>query len=86
MAQCVATNCGICCRCSSDPMLLWLSSKFEAAALIRTLAWELPYTMDAALKRKKKIEKDFWGVPIVAQYVKKLTSIHEDIDSIPGFT
>ena len=24
------------------------------------------------------------GVPIVAQQVKNLTSIHEDVDSIPG--
>ena len=32
----------------------------------------------------KKIKQ--WGVPLVAQGVKKLTSIHEDTGSIPGLT
>ena len=45
-------------RCS-DLMLLWLWHRPAAAALIQTLAWELPYAMDAVLKSKK--EKFFNG-------------------------
>ena len=37
-------------RCGSDPTLLWLWRRLAAAALIRPLAWELPYTLAAALK------------------------------------
>ena len=32
----------------------------------------------------KKIRNDVWGVPVVAQRVKNLTSIHEDAGSIAG--
>ena len=35
-----------------DPVLLWLW--LAATALIRPLAWELPYVAGAALKSKKK--------------------------------
>ena len=35
-----------------DPMLLWLWRRPPAVALIRLLAWEPPYAMGAALKRK----------------------------------
>ena len=35
-------------------MLLWLWCRLPAAALIRPLAWELPYATGAALKEKKK--------------------------------
>ena len=34
-------------------MLLWLWHRLAAAALIQSLAWELPYAMGAALKRQK---------------------------------
>ena len=45
-------------RFGLDPMLLWLWCRSAAVALIGPLAWELPYTMRAALK-KAKIRKKF---------------------------
>ena len=33
-----------------DPVLLWLWCRLEAVAPIRTLAWESPYAVGAALK------------------------------------
>ena len=38
----------------SEPELLWLRYRLAAAALIQTLATQLPYATGAALKRKKK--------------------------------
>ena len=38
----------------SDLALLWLWCRQAAVALIRPLAWELPYAVGAALKSKKK--------------------------------
>ena len=40
--------------------LLWLWYGLAAAAAIRPLAWELPHTTRAALKRKKKIDIHFF--------------------------
>ena len=37
-----------------DLALLWLWCRPAVVALIRPLAWELPYAMGAALKSKKK--------------------------------
>ena len=39
--------------CGLDPALLWLWRRLAAVALIQPLAWELPYALGAALKRKK---------------------------------
>ena len=50
----VALSCGIGHRRNSDPVLLWLLHRLPATALIQPLAWKLPYTTGAALKRKKK--------------------------------
>ena len=46
-------NCGVGCRCGLDLALLWLWSWSAAAALIWSLAWELPYAAGVALKRWK---------------------------------
>jgi len=35
---------------------------------------------------QKTLEKKKSRVPIVAQWVKTLAGIHEDVDSIPGLT
>ena len=37
-----------------DLLLLWLWCRPAATALIRPLAWELPYAAGATLKRKRK--------------------------------
>jgi len=50
----IAMSCDVGCRHSSDPALLWLWCRLAAAAPIRPLALELPYAMDAALKRQRK--------------------------------
>ena len=56
-------SCGVGCRCSSDPALLWLWRKLAATTPIRALAWEPPYAAGAALemaksqKQKKKKKK-----------------------------
>ena len=53
----VAMSCGVGCRCSSDPVLLWLWHRPEATARIGPLAWESPYAAGAAqgmAKRQKK--------------------------------
>ena len=46
-------SCGVGHRFNSDPTLLWLWCGPENTAPIGPLAWEPPYTMDAALKRQK---------------------------------
>ena len=43
-----------------DPALLWLWCRPAAAALVRPLAWELPYTSGVALKKKSK-KKSFFN-------------------------
>ena len=53
----IAMSCGVGQRCGSDPKLLWLWCRPPAVALIQPLAWELPYVIGVALKRKK--EKKF---------------------------
>ena len=47
-------SCGAGRRCSLDLFLLWLWHRLAAVTSIQPLAWELPYTTGAALKRKKK--------------------------------
>ena len=55
-------SCGVGCRRSSEPTLLWLWRRPETTALIRPLAWEPPYALGVAQemakrpKKKKKIE------------------------------
>ena len=49
----IAVNCGEGHGCGVDPVLLWMCTP-AAAALIRPLAWELPYATDRQKKKKKK--------------------------------
>ena len=50
-------SCGAGCRLDSDPTLLWLWHRLAAAAPIQPPAWDLPYTVGAALKRQKQNKK-----------------------------
>ena len=47
-------SCGIGRRHSLDLVLLWLWLRPTATALIRSLAWDSPYAVGAALKKRKK--------------------------------
>ena len=57
-------SCGVGPRCGLDLVLLWLWPRLAAVAPIRHLAWEPPYAVGAALKKKtikKKKESDCSG-------------------------
>ena len=47
-------SCGVGCRHSWDPALLWLWRRPVATALIGPLAWESPYAMGAVLEKAKR--------------------------------
>ena len=64
----VAVSCGVGRRHGSDPALLWLWLRLAAEALIRPLAWELPYAVD---KNKKSINE--------AQQGKKIWLFQSDL-------
>ena len=49
-------SCGVSCRCGLDLAWLWLWHRPAAMAPIRTLAWDYPHAMGAALKKKKNIQ------------------------------
>ena len=54
-------SCGVGRSHGWDLALLWLWCKPAAVAPIQPLAWELPYAVGVALKRKKK-EKNIYGL------------------------
>ena len=47
-------SCGVGLRHGSDPKLLWPWCRLAATALIQPLAWEPPYAVGVAQKRKKE--------------------------------
>ena len=53
----VAVSCGVGRRRGSDPALLWLWRRPAATALIRPLAWEPPYAVEAAQRNSKKTKQ-----------------------------
>ena len=55
----MAVSCGVGCRHSLDPQLLWLWCRLAATAPIRLLAlWtELPYAVGVGLKKKDQKKK-----------------------------
>ena len=48
-------SCGVGCRCSLDPALLWLWCRPALTAPIQPLSWEPPYATGEGLKRKQKL-------------------------------
>ena len=58
-----AMNRGVGCIHGSDPMLLWLWlwlwHRSAAVAVIRPLAWEVPYATSVSIKRKKKVTSEY---------------------------
>ena len=46
-------NCGVGCRCGSDPTLPWLWYRPAASVPTTPLTWELPYAEGAALEKVK---------------------------------
>ena len=65
----VAISCGVGHRHGSHPKLLWLWCRLAVIALIRPLAWELPYALSAALKKtKKKKKKGPWNMVHAQQW------------------
>ena len=47
-------SCGVGHRHGLELVLLWLWCRLGAAALVQSLAWELPHATDAALKSQKE--------------------------------
>ena len=88
----IATRCGVGCRCGLDPELLGLWCRSAATALIRPLAWELPYApisplaweppyaKGAALKKTKDRSSHCGAMET------HLTRNHGVAGSIPGLT
>ena len=56
----VAMSRGVGPKRGSDLALLWLWRSSAATAPIRPLAWEPPYAVDAALKKKKRQNKKLY--------------------------
>ena len=50
-------SCGVGCRHSSDPVLLWLWHRPAAVAPIGHLTWKPPYATGTALEKTKKKKK-----------------------------
>ena len=82
----IAVGCGVVHRCSSDLELLWLWCRPAGTAPIGPLAWEPPYAVGVALKKKQQhaLRIKGIGVPIMAQWLMNLTRNHEVSGSIPG--
>ena len=61
----IAMSCGVGYRCGSDPTLLWLWCRPAPIAPFQPLAWELPYAMGAALKKKRQKKKRLFSKSMI---------------------
>ena len=50
-------SCGVGCRSSLDPVLLWLGHRPVAIAPIRPLAWEPPHAVGVVLEKRERQKK-----------------------------
>ena len=57
-----------------DPTLLWLWCRLAAVPLIQSLAWEPPYAIGAALKKRKRKKKKIGGEALVSTSVSPPSS------------
>ena len=62
---------GVCCRCGSDPALLWLWCRPAAVPLILPLAWKPPYAVGVALKGQNPTNQSNKCARIVKKIMKK---------------
>ena len=71
-------SCGVGHRHGWDLVLLWLWLWLAAVALIRSLAWEPPYAVGVALKKrpKKSQEKE---LQMTNKYMKKFSLVIKSI-------
>ena len=77
-------SCGVGCRCSSDLVLLWLWSKPAATTPIGPLAWEPPYAVGVALKKKNYNGVVIYNKMNYSRYLKEAEVIHVQIwESVP---
>ena len=71
-------GCGVRHRRSSDLALLWLWRRLTAVAPIRPLAWEPPYAVGAALKRRRR-KKNIYIYIILIVFWKANSVVSLDI-------
>ena len=71
-------SCGIGCRHSLDPALLWPWCSLAATAPIRPLAWEIPYAAGTALKKKKERKKERKKTHIHKKRLNTVKLLEED--------
>ena len=69
-------SCDVGSRCGSDLVMLWLWCRLAAVALIRPLAWELPYALSVALEEKVYVLKMFLVCTIDDAYIELLPNLN----------
>ena len=72
-------SCGVSGRLGSDLALLWLWCRLAPAALIRSLAWKLPYAMDVALKDQSNNNNNYQETLSVKDGDKVVTSVGKNL-------
>ena len=76
-------SCGVGCRCSLYPALLWLWHRLASTAPIGPLAWEPPYAMGAtqemAKRKKNKLQIELPydpEIPFLDKYSEKMKTLN----------